>query len=121
MIILETPKKQIKMKKGLLLLFVAGAMLVSCSGEGKEKEAASAFCDCYSDLAEASSAAASAESATDMLGSLGEMQEMALKAQACQKELDAKYEGQLDLDIFKEEVKKGNEAVYNMAVEQGAF
>lgn len=108
------------MKKGLLLLVCAGAFLVSCGG-GQEKEAAAAFCDCYADVAKATDDAASSESATSYLGSIEEIKTMGIEAKACRKKWDTKYNGNVDLDIFKEEVKKANESVYNMAVEEGVF
>ena len=109
------------MRKGLLLLIVAGAFLVSCGANGEiEKEAAQEFCDCYREYAQTKKEAAS-QSARDMFSSIGKIKGLALKAQKCQKILDSKYKAKLDLDLFKEEVKKINATVYNLAVEEGSF
>lgn len=108
------------MNKTLLILLCAGTFLVSCRG-GQEKEAATEFCDCYSDLAKVKDDAANSESATSFLGSIEEMKTIAVEAQMCRKKWDAKYNGKVDLDVFKEEVKKSDESVYNMAVEEGVL
>ena len=108
------------MKKGLLLLVLAGAFLVSCGG-GQEKEAAKAFCDCYDEMAKATDEAGEATDTEALLESIEEMKEVALKAQECRKGWDEAYNGKVDLDIFKEEVKKENESVYNMAVKEGVL
>lgn len=108
------------MKKGLLLLVAAGAFLVSC-GSGLEKEAATEFCNCYGDLAKAKEEIANSDSATDFLGSMTEMKEMSSKAIKCRADWDKKYNGKIDLDKFKEEVKNTNEAVLKMAEEEGVL
>ncbi|NRA13810.1 MAG: hypothetical protein HRT57_17855 [Crocinitomicaceae bacterium] len=107
------------MKKGLLLLVLAGTFLVSCGG-GQEKEAAEAFCDCYAESAEAIEAAGEV-TASSLFESVEKMKEIDAKAQECRKGWDEKYNGKIDLAIFEEEVKKTNESVYKLAVDNGVF
>ncbi|MFT6243503.1 MAG: hypothetical protein ACJA0U_001956 [Salibacteraceae bacterium] len=108
------------MKKGLLLIVLAGTFLVSCGG-GQEKEAAEAFCDCYAEMAEANEAAANSTNTDTIFESAEEMNEVGLKAGKCRKGWDEKYNGKVDLKLFQEEVNKKNKAVYSMAVEDGVF
>jgi|TARA_B110000305_G_scaffold50822_1_gene55291 hypothetical protein len=108
------------MKKGLLLIVLAGIFLVSCGG-GQEKEAAEAFCDCYKDMAEAKEVAANSTNTDTIFEYAEEMKEVGLKASKCRKGWDEKYNGKVDLKLFQEEVKKKNNAVYSMAVKDGAF
>ena len=108
------------MKKGLLLIVLAGTFLVSC-GSGQEKEAAEAFCDCYAEMAElrAGSADSTAIEGLNQLVEGGK--EIILKAKKCRKDWDKKYNGKVDLELLQEEVKKKNEDVYNMGVEDKVF
>ncbi len=110
------------MKKGLLLLVAAATttILVSCGG-GNEEEAAKAYCDCFSEIAKAQEEMANAESATDMLGMAAEVEKMAGEAEECEKKWREKYDGNIDIEKFKEELKKQDEKVYNMADKLGAF
>ena len=110
------------MKKGLLLLIVAGAFLVSCGGGGAlEKEAAQEFCDCYGELAQAMKEASSSTSADATLESASKQMKLGLETVKCQAKMDTKYTGQLDLDIFKEEIKKIDKAVFEMAEKNKVF
>lgn len=110
------------MKKGLLLLVAAATttIMVSCGG-GNEAEAAKEYCECFSDIAKAKEDMADAESATEMLGMAAEAEKLAGEAEKCEKEWRAKYDGKIDIEKFKEELKKADESVYNMAEELGAF
>lgn len=110
------------MKKGLLLLVAAATttILVSCGG-ADEAEAAKEYCDCFSKVAEIQEKMANAESATDMLGMAAEVEKLAGDAEKCEKTWREKYDGKIDIEKFKEELKKQDEKVYNMADKLGAF
>lgn len=108
------------MKKGLLLIVLAGTFLVSCGG-GQEKEAAEAFCDCYAEMAELNEEAANSTSTDSIFATVDEKKQISLKAGKCRKAWDEKYNGKVNLEVFQEEVKKKNEAVYNMGVEDKVF
>lgn len=108
------------MKKGLLIIVAAGALLVSCGG-GNEKEAAKEYCDCYAEIAKATEEMSNAESATDMLSAAANMEQMANDAKECEAKWKEKYDGKIDLEKFKEEVKNENETVYNLAEKSGVF
>lgn len=103
------------MKKGLLLLVAAATttILVSCGG-GNEAEAAKEYCDCYSKVAELQENMTSTDA-------LLELSEEAKKAEKCEKEWREKYDGKIDIEKFKEALKKEDEKVYKMADELGAF
>lgn len=108
------------MKKGLLLIFVAGALLVSCGG-GKEKEAAKEFCDCYEGMMAAQENAGNAEGMTDLMAAQTELAEEAKKAMDCLLTWKDKYDGEVDIEKVKEEIKAENAELYNMIEEQGAI
>jgi len=103
------------MKKGLLLLVAAATttILVSCGG-GNEAEAAKAYCDCYSKVAELQ------ENMTNT-DEMMELSEESKKATKCEEAWRKKYDGKIDLEKFKEEVKKEDEKVYKLADELGVF
>ncbi len=103
------------MKKGFLLLVAAATttILVSCGG-GNEAEAAKEYCDCFSKVAELQENMTSTDA-------LMQLSEEAKKAEACEKKWREKYDGEIDIAKFKEELKKQDEKVYNMADELGAF
>lgn len=108
------------MKKKLLLIVLSGTFLVSCGG-GQEKEAAEGFCDCYAEMAEVNEIESDTTNTDSIFESAEEMNEVGLKAGKCRKVWDENYNGKVDLKLFQEEVKKKNEGVYNMAVEDGVF
>jgi outer membrane murein-binding lipoprotein Lpp len=105
------------MKKGILLLFAAGALLVSCGGNSNE-EAAKAFCDCYEQAEDVADAAGEAESFSEMMAAA---QEQAEKAKACIEQWQTDYEGKIDKEGFAEALKKENEDIYKKAEEMGMF
>jgi len=108
------------MKKGLLVLVAAGAFLMSCGG-GNEEQAAKEYCDCYAEIAKATEEMTNAASATDMLSAAANMEQMANDAKECEAKWKEKYDGKINIDKFKEEVKKQNETVYNLAEKSGVF
>lgn len=105
------------MKKGILLLFAAGTILVSCGGN-KNEEAAKAFCECFEQAEDVADAAGEAESFSDMMAAV---QEQAEKAEACINKWESDYEGKIDKDGFAEALKKENEDIYKKADEMGMF
>jgi len=108
------------MKKGLLVIIAAGTLLVSCGG-GKEKEAAKEFCDCYEGMMAAQEKAGNAENTTDLFTAQSELAEEAKKAMDCLLGWKDKYDGQVDIEKVKEEIKAENAEIYKMIEEQGAI
>lgn len=107
------------MKKGLLLIFAAGTLLVSCGGE--EKAAAKEFCGCYEGMMAAQEKAGSAESTDDMFSAQTALAEEAQKAMDCLVSWKEKYDGKVDIEKVKEEIKAENAELYKMIEEQGAI
>ncbi len=94
--------------KKLLIVFAAGALLASCSST-QDKEAAGAFCECYSmnDAGDATSVAEILESAQKM----GE----------CVKKFQKDYEGKISEDGFSAELKEQCPDAHAKAEEMGMF
>ncbi|MFK7785920.1 MAG: hypothetical protein AB8B56_12430 [Crocinitomicaceae bacterium] len=94
--------------KKLLIVFAAGALLASCSST-QDKEAAGAFCECYSmnDAGDATSVAEILESAQKM----GE----------CVTKFQEDYEGKISEDGFSAELKEQCPDAHAKAEEMGMF
>ena len=106
------------MKKGLVLLIAAGAFLVSLSGKGeREKRAAREFCVCHSELAKLSKDLKKIDSVFNV--NIEEVKTIADRAIRCHESWLRHHDGELDLDLFKEELKKRNKEVYDMAINDG--
>ncbi len=108
------------MKKGLLLIVAAGTLLVSCGG-GEEKEAAKELCGCYEGVLAAQDKAGNSENTDDLFSAQSEMVEEAQKGMDCLISWRDKYEGKVDIEKVKEEVKVENKKVYDLLSEQGVF
>lgn len=94
--------------KKLLIVFAAGALLASCSST-QDKEAAAAFCDCYTmnDAGEATS--------------LTEIMEAAQKMTTCMKDFQTEYDGKISKDGFSDELKEQCPDAHAKADEMGMF
>lgn len=106
------------MKKGFLLLVAAGSMLVSCGG-GEEAEAANELCDCYEGWMKKSEEAGNATSTEDLLGGASEMQDEMMKTLECAKEWKAKWDGKVDPDGVREEIKENHKDVNKFFEDKG--
>lgn len=107
------------MKKGILLLFAAGAMLTSCGPSAED--AATDICKCYQETADLQKKAGEAANTTELMEATEKLQESVAKADACQKEWKEKYDGKVDVEAFKTALKAKNEAIYKMLDERGLF
>jgi len=107
------------MKKGILLLFAAGAMLVSCGPSADD--AAADICKCYEETAALSKKAGEATNTTELMEATEKLQESVTKADECQKEWKEKYDGKVDVEAFKKALKEKDEAIYKMLDERGLF
>ncbi len=107
------------MKKGILLLFAAGALLVSCGPSAED--AATDICKCYEDASKLSKEAGNAATTDELMEMTEKLQEAVAKGDECQKEWKEKYDGKVDIEAFKEELKKKDEAIYKMLDERGLF
>lgn len=107
------------MKKGLVLIIAVGGLLISCGG-GQEKEAAKEFCDCYEGMLSAKKKASEAKG-DDFYTLQSELAQESSKAKECLMKWKEKYDGEVELDKVKEEIKAQNEELYNMIEGQGAF
>lgn len=94
--------------KKLLIVFAAGALLASCSST-QDKEAAGAFCECYTmnDAAEATSVA--------------DIMESAEKMSTCIKTWQADYDGKISSEGFSAELKEQCPDAHAKAEEMGMF
>jgi hypothetical protein len=94
--------------KKILIVFAAVALLTSCSST-QDKEAAAAFCDCYTmnDVAEATS--------------LTEIMESAKKMTTCIKTWQSDYEGKVSKEGFSDELKEQCPDAHAKADEMGMF
>jgi len=95
--------------KKILIVFAAGALsLASCSST-QDKEAAAAFCDCYTmnDAAESTS--------------LTELMESAQKMGECVKKFQSDYDGKISQDGFSAELKEQCPEAHEKAEEMGMF
>ena len=94
--------------KKLLIVFAAGALLASCSST-QDKEAAAAFCDCYTmnDSAEATN--------------ITEIMEGVQKMTTCIKKFQSDYEGKISQDGFSAELKEQCPDAHAKADEMGMF
>lgn len=108
------------MKKGLLLLLVAGAFLVSCGG-GLEEQAAKDFCDCHGPAVKMAKEAGEATSATDLFAGNDEFAEALVQQGVCHKAWMKTYDGKVEIEALKEEIKKINEDVFAMAEKEKFF
>ena len=110
------------MKKGIILLLFTGVFFTSFGQKGKlEKKAAIEFCNCHEKLAELYKEASNAESASALLEIAADVNAVADEATACHKVWMKKYDGNIDVDRFKFEVKKVNTDVYDLAEEREFF
>mmetsp|Transcript_34802 Transcript_34802/g.45807 ORF Transcript_34802/g.45807 Transcript_34802/m.45807 type:complete len:109 (+) Transcript_34802:2-328(+) len=108
------------MKKGLLLIIAAGTLLVSCGG-GQEKEAAKELCGCYEGVLDAQDKAGNAGNTEDLFSAQSAMVEEAKKGMDCLISWRDKYDGKVDIEKVKEEVKAENKKVFDLLTEQGVF
>lgn len=90
------------------MVFAAAALLASCSST-QDKEAAAAFCDCYTmnDAAEATS--------------VTEIMESAQKMGECIKKFQTDYDGKISQDGFSAELKEQCPDAHAKAEEMGMF
>ncbi len=93
--------------KKLLIVFVVGALLTSCSST-QDKEAAAEFCECVS-----ANDAGESTSFTELLESADKMTE-------CVKAWQTKYNGKIS-DGFKDVLKESCPEGYTQAEEMGMF
>lgn len=119
MCILKLKLKPKLMKKGMLLLFVSGALLVSCGPSAED--AASDICDCYKDASALADKAGNAESPEDLMQITEEIQAAVEKGDKCKAEWDEKYNGKVDVEEFKTALKAKDEKIYKMLDERGLF
>lgn len=94
--------------KKLLIVFAAGALLLSCSST-QDKEAAGGFCECYTmnDAGEATS--------------FTEIMESAEKMTTCIKSWQKEFEGKISKDGFSDELKEQCPDAHAKAEEMGMF
>lgn len=110
------------MKKGILVLFVAGTLFaVTSCGAGNAKEAATEICKCYEEVLSDQEAAGNATNTEEMFAATERMQQSAEKANECQLKWNEKYNGKVDIEAFKKELKAQNEAVYKLVSDRGLF
>lgn len=105
------------MKNGLLRLFVMGVILTSCSGAPNE-EAAKALCDCFEQDQNDRNAAGQAESFSEMMAA---SQAHEAKMKKCTDAWKIKYDGKIDKEGFKEELKKRDKEIYKEAKKEKLF
>jgi hypothetical protein len=103
----------------VLFISAVGVFVTSCNNS--DKEAAISYCNCYAEIAEATAEITQGESNSEQPLLPKNFQEMADKAKACEKKWKEKYDGKIHLDRFEDEVRKTNEAVYNLAKSNGVF
>lgn len=98
------------MKKGFLLLVAAGSMLVSCGG-GEEAKAADELCDCYEGWMKKSDEAGKSTSTDDLIVGASEIQDEMMKTLECEKDWKAKWDGKVDPDAVRKEIKENHKDV----------
>lgn len=107
------------MKKGILLLFAAGAMLVSCGPSAED--AAADICKCYEETAKLSKLAGEATNTDELMAATEKLQASVAKADECQKVWKEQYDGKIDVEEFKKALEAKDPVIYKMLDERGLF
>ncbi len=120
------------MKTTLFFLFGALLLCASCEQNSNEKseepeainterEAAEVYANCHRDMVLKREEMGSAESADELLELVAELEDLAIEATECERSWNRKYDGRIDIEKFKEELKAIDPKIHNFAEELGAF